>query len=218
MHFDFLVEDKSGKKALEIIVPRIIGTEHSYKIIAYKGVGRIPPNMKEAGNASKRILLENLPKLLRGYGKTYAGYGDYSAAVIVVCDLDKKCLKSFREELIKILDACVPKPLTRFCIAIEENEAWFLGDINAIAKAYPHYDNKIISSYVNDSICDTWELLADAIYPGGAHKLKEMGWQAVGAEKYSWAERIAPNMRLSTNKSPSFCYFRNKLLELSRSL
>ncbi|MBL8024918.1 MAG: hypothetical protein JNL74_00825 [Fibrobacteres bacterium] len=214
MHFDLLVEDKSGKKSLDILLPRIIGTEHTYKVIAYKGVGRIPRNMKNPEDASKRILLENLPKLLRGYGKTYAGYGKYKAAVIVVCDLDKKCLRAFKKELIKIHDACVPKPLARFCFAIEEGEAWFLGDINAIEKAYPDYDGKIISSYVNDSICDTWELLADAIYPGGARKLKEMGWQTIGAEKSIWAEKIAPHMSLDKNKSPSFCYFRNKLTEL----
>ena len=68
--------------------------------------------------------------------------------------------------------------------------------------------------YQNDSICDTWELLADAIYPGGSKKLKEEGWQAVGKKKLEWAERITPNMDINNNKSPSFCYFRDKLRKL----
>jgi len=38
MHFEILVEDISGKTALEILVPKIINTEqHTFKIHAYKG-------------------------------------------------------------------------------------------------------------------------------------------------------------------------------------
>lgn len=29
MHFEILVEDQSGKKALEILAPKIIGNEHT---------------------------------------------------------------------------------------------------------------------------------------------------------------------------------------------
>jgi len=75
-----------------------------------------------------RFFLENLPKLLKGYGRTQAGRTGFSEVVILVCDLDDKCLKAFRKELIGILDACDPKPETRFCMAIEEGEAWLLGD------------------------------------------------------------------------------------------
>jgi len=42
MHFEILVEDQSGKKALDILVPKIIGDRHTFKIRAYKGIGRIP--------------------------------------------------------------------------------------------------------------------------------------------------------------------------------
>ncbi|MGC8732892.1 MAG: hypothetical protein ACP5RC_11640, partial [Halothiobacillaceae bacterium] len=66
------------------------------------------------------------------YGKTFASYsGVYRAAVILICDLDKKSLKEFRMELLQVLDGCDPKPQTRFCIAIEEFESWFLGDVVA---------------------------------------------------------------------------------------
>jgi len=36
---------------------------------AYKGIGRLPKNLKGTSDPSKRILLDQLPKLLRGYGK-----------------------------------------------------------------------------------------------------------------------------------------------------
>ena len=57
--------------------------------------------------------------------------------MIVVCDLDDKCLKTLRQELFAVLCACNPKPETRFCIAIEEGEAWLLGDIPAVKDRLP---------------------------------------------------------------------------------
>lgn len=216
MHFEILIEDQSGKKALNILVPKIIDGPHTFTIHAYRGIGRIPKNMKDAGDSSKRMLLENLPKLLKGYGRTFAGYQDYQATVILVCDLDDKCLKTFRKDLFGILNACDPKPETRFCFAIEEGEAWFLGDLNAIKIGYPNAKDSVLNSYVNDSICGTWEKLADAVYPGGAKKLSALGWQLVGAEKSIWVERIGPHMNIDNNNSPSFCYFRDKMRGLAK--
>lgn len=147
MHFEILVEDRSGKKALDILIPKIIGDNHTFNVHSYKGVGRIPKNLGVKGDASKRILLDQLPRLLRGYGTTFASYPQgYPAAVILVCDLDDKCLKVFRQELFNILDTCNPKPETRFCIAVEEGEAWFLGDIPAIKAAYPKAKDAVLNA------------------------------------------------------------------------
>ena len=174
MHFEILVEDQSGKRMLDIVLPKIIDKPHTFDVKAYGGIGRIPKNLKSNDDARKRLLLDQLPKLLRGHGKTFAGYSaDYPAAVIVVCDLDNKCLKTFRQELLTVLNACKPKPETRFCIAIEEGEAWLLGDIPAIKAAYPNARDNILGSYENDSICGTWELLADAVSTGGASGLEK---------------------------------------------
>lgn len=214
MHFEVLVEDQSGKKALDILIPKIIGDQHSFMVHAYKGIGRIPRNLKSSTDASKRILFDQLPRLLRGYGKRDADYRNYPTAVLVVFDLDKKCLKELRQELFTVLNACSPKPETRFCIAIEEGEAWLLGDLAAVKAAYPKAKDNVLDSYENDAICDTWELLADAVSQGGANGLKNKGWAAVGREKSIWAERIAPHMNVHNNTSPSFCYFQKKIREL----
>jgi len=217
VHFEILVEDQSGKKALNILVPKIIGADHTFNIHPYKGIGRIPRKLGANDNAGKRILLDQLPRLLQGYGNAFAKYPkDFPAAVILVCDLDNKCLKTFRQELFNILDACNPPPETRFCVAIEEGEAWFLGDIPAIKSAYPRAKSAVLNSYVNDSISGTWERLADAIYNGGSAALSSKGWQAIGAEKSQWAEKISPHMDIASNASPSFGYFRQQLLELSQ--
>lgn len=76
MHFEILVEDQSGRRALEILVPKIIGGQHTIKVIAYKGIGRIPKNLTQNPDAGKRFLLDQLPKLLRGYGKTFSNHPD----------------------------------------------------------------------------------------------------------------------------------------------
>ena len=107
-----------------------------------------------------------------------------------------------------------PVPPTHFCIAIEEGEAWLLGDLNAIKQAYPRAKDAILNSYTNDDICGTWEKLADAVYNGGVSKLTEKGYHSIGAEKAKWAEYITPHMDVMNNHSQSFCYFRNKIYAL----
>ena len=212
MHFEILVEDLSGKKALNILIPKIIGAQHTFKVHRYRGAGHIPKNLANSTNANKRLLLNELPSQLRVYGRRYAN--DPSKVVIVICDLDNNCLKTFRQELFRVLNTCNPKPETRFCIAIEEGEAWLLGDIPAIKAAYPKAEETILNGYQNDSICGTWELLADAVFTGGSSALKKIGRGAVGREKSTWAEKITPYININKNASPSFCYFRDKIREL----
>ena len=218
MHFEILIEDISGKKTLELLLPKLIDEmHHTYKVISYKGIGRIPKNLGKISDASKRNLLNQLPRLLRGYGNTFSNYSDECpAAVILVCDLDNKNRDDFLQELKDVLDACHLKPETRFCIAIEEGEAWFLGDIAAIKSAYPRAKDVILNSYQNDSICGTWEKLAEAVYPGGLQVLSKQGWQMIGKEKSKWAEEITPHMDVDNNQSPSFNFFKDKIQELTK--
>jgi len=215
IHFEILVEDNAGKKMLNILVPRIIGSGNTFRVHSYKGIGHIPKGLRPQTDADKRILLDQLPRLLNGFGQTFCNYGaDYHASVIVICDLDNKNKEVFLGELQGILNNCRQQPETRFCLAIEEGEAWLLGDISAIMAAYPNANNGILKKYVNDSICGTWEILADAIYPNGSGALSKRGWSAIGAVKSEWAEKISPNMDVDNNSSPSFNDFKNKLLAL----
>lgn len=211
MNFEFLIEDASGKVLLENIIPKIIDTKsNSFRVISYKGIGSIPKGLKTSQDASKRALLNQLPKLLSGYGKTYQ-YNKVDNAVIVVCDLDNKNRNDFLNELNAILDNCKPAPRANFCLAIEEGEAWLLGDLPAIRKAFPKAKENILNTYKNDSICGTWEILADAIYTGGSTKLKKLGYIETGLQKTLWARAISPHMDVNNNKSPSFNEFKNTI-------
>jgi hypothetical protein len=212
MHFEILVEDISGKSALDILVPRILGAKHTVRIHPYKGIGRIPKKLKPSTDPQKRILLAELPKLVRGYGNTFAAYpSNYPAVLIIICDLDDRCLSAFRKELLDLVNECNPRPPTYFCIAIEEGEAWLLGDMRAVKQAYPAAKDRVLNSYTNDSICGTWEKLADAVFDGGAQRLSKLNWWAIGKEKEVWAQTISPHIDIDNNLSPSFCYFRDKI-------
>ena len=212
MHFEFLIEDISGKKILEILIPKIIDNSiHSFRVISYKGIGAIPKNLKTSKDASKKALLNQLPRLLAGYGQTYQ-YNQSENVVIVVCDLDDKDKESFLLELNDVLKSCNPAPQASFCLAIEEIEAWLLGDFAAIKKAYPKAKDSVLANYKNDSICGTWEVMADAIVTGGAKKLKQLGFHETGLQKTNWAINISPHMDVNKNKSPSFNKFK-KILE-----
>ena len=103
-----------------------------------------------------------------------------------------------------------------FVFAVEEGEAWLLGDIPAVKAAYPKAKEDVLNGYQNDAICGTWELLADAVSSGGSSALRKKGWQAVGREKSDWAEIIAPHMDVDANASSSFRYFRDKLRDLTK--
>ena len=66
MHFEVLVEDQSGKKALDILIPEITGGQGTYRIISYRGIGRIPKRLKSKSEANKRILLAKFPDCSKG--------------------------------------------------------------------------------------------------------------------------------------------------------
>ena len=195
---------------MEILIPKLLGDEITSRVHHYKGIGRIPKGLRPKTEASKRILLDQLPKILNGYGST-----PNSGIIVVICDLDDKNKDVFLSELSSMLNGCRSKPeRVLFCLAIEEFEAWYLGDVNAVKKSYPKAKESILKSYTNDDICGTWELLADAIYDGGRKNLIKKGQQVVGEQKSIWATKIASNMDVEINKSPSFVKMRDELRSL----
>lgn len=201
MHLDFLIEDVSGKTMLEILLPKVLPENVSYRVHYYKGVGRIPEKMRSAKEIKGRQLLDNLPRLLNGFGRTYQAWGEsYKGHVIVICDLDDKSFNEFLAQLNHLLDWCEMAPETSICLAIEEGEAWFLGDAKALFSAYPHAKKHVLATYKQDSICGTWEKLAEVV----GFEYKNKSYQEVGLKKREWAEKITPYMEIKNNKSPSF--------------
>ncbi|MDQ7822535.1 MAG: DUF4276 family protein [Candidatus Eremiobacteraeota bacterium] len=212
MHFEVLVEDRSGAIALEALLKKILtpeATGHTYTIHSYKGLGSIPRNLRHGSDPRKRILLSRLPGILRGYGKSLS---TYNAVVVVVVDLDQRDCRAFKRELVALLDECVPRPDTLFRFAIEEIEAWYLGDPDAVKEAYPDARLNAIEGCMPDAVENTWERLADALYPGGSSALKREGYPRIGEMKCEWARNIAPHVDLERNRSHSLKVFMNGVL------
>ncbi|MBS0364051.1 MAG: hypothetical protein JSR98_21975 [Proteobacteria bacterium] len=209
MHAEILIEDSSGAALLEFLLPKIFGEfsdPHTWRIHAYRGIGRIPKNLSGQADPSKRILLDQLPRILRGYGKSPG-----IDVVIVVADTDTRSCADFLSELQTVADACNPKPNVLFRLAIEEIEAWYFGDRAAVISAYPKAKIDALNRYAQDSVCGTWEMLADALYPGGSDAIRRAGWPLPGQVKHEWAEKIGPQMDPARNISPSFVKFREGL-------
>ena len=215
MHLEVLVEDSSGASLVADLLPRMIGERgqpNTWRIVSYKGIGRFPPGLTAKSDPSKRILLDQLPRILGGLGKTPG-----IDAVLVLLDSDSRDCKYFLSELKSVLDQCRTPPNTMFRLAIEEIEAWYIGDRRAVIAAYPRAKKAILARYQQDSVCGTWELLADAVYPGGAQAIRKAGWPLPGTVKHEWAEKIRPCMDITNNLSPSFCKFRDGIRRLAAS-
>jgi hypothetical protein len=209
MHIEILVEDQSGKLLLGHLLPKIIGGHgdpHTWKIHGYKGIGKLPKKLEGTVAPNKRILLDRLPSLLKGFGRT-SGID----AVVVVLDNDDRDCAAFLNELKGLLRQCRPAPVTLFRLALEEIEAWYIGDKSALRGAYPAVRDRAFTTYTQDSCCGTWEVLADAIHPGGSQALKKAGWPIPGQIKCEWANRIGPLLDVEHNDSPSFGKLREGL-------
>ena len=217
MHFEILVEGQCELTALSMLMPKIVGeyeAPHTWKIHKHRGIGRLPDDPAEPPNKKDPTLLHNLPSKLRAYGNCRSP----EQKVIVLVDLDdREDCAVFKQQLASMLDYCDRKPVTLFRIAIEELEAWFLGDREAILKAYPSAKMDALDHYVQDSQCGTWETLADIVHPGGAKALEtDYGKRSsrVLEQKRDWTKNIAEHMEIQRNHSGSFCAFRDGLQNL----
>lgn len=213
MHLEILVEDSSGARLIEILSPKIIGgygSPHTWRVHAYKGIGRLPSGLKHKSDPARRVLLDQLPRLLRGLVRV-----DHVDAIVVVLDVDKRDCKAFLTELRQIALDCAAEQKTMFRLAIEEIEAWYFGDREALLAVFPHARRQTLNLYEQDSVCGTWETLAEVVHPGGLRAVNQKRGPNAGDLKHEWAGKIGPQMVPERNQSPSFRKFRDGLRRLT---
>jgi hypothetical protein len=126
---------------------------------------------------------------------------------VVLVDLDDDDCHDLKKRLVALLDHCESRPVVLFRIAIEETEAFYLGDPAAIRAAFPQAKIRRMKDYVQDSVCGTWELFQRVV-------------DARSEDKVGWAERMAPHLGTEwkgkgANRSPSFQQFCKGLLMLA---
>ncbi len=214
MQFEILVEGQTEVVSLSVLMEKILGEygkPHIWNIHKHRGIGKLPNHPEAKPNKKDPTLLHNLPSRLRGYG-------DDDVVVVVLVDLDDRpdCA-AFKKELTDLLHFCPKKPKMLFRIAIEELEAWFLGDQQAIKQAYPDARQDVLDSYIQDSQCGTWEKLAEAVQPGGIAELRKHGRRSTQhlKQKQSWAKEISPRLDIENNLSPSFQCFRDGIRKMA---
>lgn len=216
MHFQFLIEDLSGEVLVREIMEKLKQQypEISYDSKAFKGLGGLKKKSTPKETKTGK-LLNDLGIYLRGFNKKFQNYD--ASSIVVVMDNDDRIPEVFRKQLEALSNENKITVDHIFCIAVEELEAWLLGDEEAVLKAYPHAKTDKLHAYEQDSICGTWEVLADVIYPGGYSKMVKdcSGYPEIGKRKSEWAQQIGSNMNIRSNKSPSFQYF---IREVSRRL
>jgi hypothetical protein len=204
LHLEFLVEEASLDSALTQLLPKILPSTVTYKIHAFRG---------------KTDLLAKLPNRLKGY----QAWLPPDWKIVILIDEDREdCLKLKQQlEIMAISAGLITKS---FCqkdqsfqvlnrIVVEELEAWFFGDVEAIRQAYPKVSPNLATQKKYrepDAIKGgTWEALERV--------LRNAGYHQGGLEKYKASSEISKYMNPESNLSKSFKVFYQGLLEIINS-
>jgi hypothetical protein len=211
MLIEILSEDKSGAVVVERLSERIAeseGIKAQVNVHPHRGCGSLPKDMTAKPPKFANSLLDLLPSELRAYNKTYAGK---DIILIIALDSDDKDPQALRQEIYSVASKFAPDIRSVVGISTEEIEAWVLGDKSAIIEAYPDTNKDVLDSYVQDSVCGTWEILCRAVSEN-AEELIDIGYPAIGHYKALWTENISRYMLPQRNVSPSFNTFKMALI------
>jgi hypothetical protein len=195
MRLHILVEGTSEEALLKPWLARML-PGHRILVHPHRGKGHIPGNPDEAPDPRREGLLDQLPAKLRSFGKEMNPDTD---RVIVLVDADNDNCEELKNRMVALLDRCRPTAKAAFCVAIEEVEAFYIGDEIAIRPAFPKAKIKKLNEYEPDSIIGAWEFFQKVI--GSPIE-----------DKTEWAEKMGKHLAaspadISRTTSPSFKYF-----------
>jgi hypothetical protein len=193
-HVEVLVEEPSAEAALRILLPKMLG-EISFEVYQH---------------TCKDQLMTRLPDRLRGYAPWLPE--DWRIVVVVDRD-DDDCLDLKRQLESMAHQAGLRTRASGGAIqvvnrlAIEELEAWYFGDWQAVVAAWPRVNPNVPSraQYREpDGIKGgTWEAFERV--------LKSAGYFKTGLRKIEAARAVAAHMDPARNVSPSFGALRSAL-------
>lgn len=198
-HLKFLVEEPSMEAFLRGLLPRLLPDSHSFEVHAFQG---------------KSDLLGKLEARLRSYARWLPA--DCRLFVVVDRDEDdchelKQRLESAAERtgmLTRSRAGTTPWQVVNR-IAIEELEAWYFGDWDAVRAEYPRVAANVPQRHgfrdPDAIVGGTWEALE--------RTLQRHGYFKTGLAKIDMARRIAARIDPERNRSASFRAFHLALVE-----
>lgn len=213
MRIEVLSEDKSGAVVVRRLTAQLLnslGVEYELYVRPHRGCGNFPKDMNLKPEPLTNSLLGLLPAELRAFNKVLKSNED---VLVVIMDSDDKNPQELRDRLYDVCRLYAPDIRTVVGLCTEEIEAWLLGDIKAILKTFPDANIEAHDSYVQDSVCGTWEKLCEVVSPDDYKELLKIGYPAIGSYKAMWADKISMNMIAEQNVSPSFILYKNALLQ-----
>ena len=193
MHIKFFLEEPSAEEALKHLIPKILEKDVSYEFHTFQG---------------RDEMLKELPRRLKGEQWIPDNW-----QIIVLLDEDRRDCHELKEYLEKaahdagFVTKSSTAPDEDFQVvnrlAIEELEAWFFGDIEALRAAYPKIPKNLQSKarFRNP----------DAIQGGTSEALRDLLIQKKyftgRIPKTTVAQNVAQHMEPSRNRSKSFQVF-----------
>ena len=130
------VEGPSDRAFLDGWLPRAFNG-HTFKTHPHQGKGKLPVDPSSPPKAKHQGLLDQLPAKLRAFAQS-SNKSDFG--ILVLVDADKDDCADLKHKLVEILNSQAPGLNVIFRIAVEESEAFYLGDLHALKNAYPHFD------------------------------------------------------------------------------
>ena len=189
MTIHVLVEGPSERAFLEPWSRRLL-KGYPVKVHPHQGKGALPANLGAPPDPKRRGLLDQLPAKLRGFANAMTSAND---GVVIMVDADDDDVATLERSIVEAARTVAPQLGVIVQVAVEETEAFYLGDLKALARAFQDADLELANAYEPDSICGTWELFGRIIGDGGGNKV-------------AWAETMGPLVTTVSgrSRSPSF--------------
>ena len=198
-HLEFLVEERSMEAFLRALLPNLLPQERTFDIRVFQG---------------KRDLLQKLESRLRGYARWLPD----DCRIVVMVDRDEQECHTLKEQLEETAGRAGLLTRSRATerpwqlvnrVVIEELEAWYFGDWQAVRAAYP----RVSATVSNKAAYRTPDAIQGGTWEAFERVMRRHGYFTTGLRKVEAAQTIAPHVDPARNRSQSFDSFTDAIAE-----
>ena len=184
---------------LNVLLPRLLPAERTFAIRVFRG---------------KRALLRELERRLRAY----AAWLPEDHRIVVMVDRDEEECQALKERLEQAADRAGLLTRSRAVgqpwqlvnrVVIEELEAWYFGDWQAVRAAYP----KVSETIPNKAPYRDPDAIRGGTWEAFERILRQYGYFRTGLRKMETARAIAPHIDPARSRSHSFGLFARTIAE-----